>query len=97
MGFYGDGGATVFNVLDVFCVDCIFLYSEGCVVFKASVVDEDYVWVNIAVCIVESEFFVLPVIDVVLYGCDFVCVKVHFWSAFAKKTGSLGEALEEVP
>ena len=50
-----------------------------------------------AVCIVKSEFFVLPVIDVVSYDSDFVYVKVHFWSAFAKKTGRLREALEGVP
>ena len=51
-----------------------------------------------AVCIVESEFFVLPVINVVLD--DFYCVYVklsHFLSAFAKKMGSLREALEGVP
>ena len=50
-----------------------------------------------AVCIVKSEFFVLPVIDVVSYDSDFVYVKAHFWSAFSKKTGSLREALEGVP
>ena len=51
-----------------------------------------------AVCIVESEFFVLPVINVVLD--DFYCVYVklsHFLSAFAKKMGSLRAALEGVP
>ena len=31
----------MFNVLDVFCVDCVLLYSEGFVVFEAGVVDED--------------------------------------------------------
>ena len=98
VGLYGDGGATVSSVFDVFCVDCVLLYFEGCVIEEASVVEEDYVRVNMAVCVVESEIFVLPVIDVVLDDFDFVYVKLsHFLSAFAKKMGSLREALEGVP
>ena len=36
VGFYGDGSATVYNV---FGVNCVLLYSEGCVVYEAGVVD----------------------------------------------------------
>ena len=44
--FDGDDSAIVYDVFDVFGVSCVLLYSEGCVVFEASVVDEVYVWVE---------------------------------------------------
>ena len=65
--FVSDESATVFDG---------FFNSEGCVVDEADVVDEDYVWVNLAVCIVESESFLKPVIDVVLDDINFVFVYV---------------------
>ena len=71
---------------------------EGFVIEEASVVEEYYVGVNLAVCVVKSEVFVLPVIDVVLDDFNCVYVKlIHFLLAFAKKMGSLREALEGVP
>ena len=65
-----DGSATVYDVFGFFSVNCILLSSEGCVI------GEDYVSINMAVCIVESESFVVPVIDAVLDDCDFVSVHV---------------------
>ena len=56
----------------------MLLNFEGCVVCEAGVVDEDYVWVNMAECIVKSEFFIVPVINVVLDDCDFVYVIVDY-------------------
>ena len=46
---------------DVFGVSCVLLNSERCVFYEAGIVDEDYVWVNMTVCIVESEYLVVPV------------------------------------
>ena len=60
---------------DVFGVNCILLISAGCVICEASVVDENYF--NMAVCIIESESFLVSVIDVVLDDCDFVHVSVE--------------------
>ena len=60
-----------------FCVNSVLLNSEVCGIDEVSVVDEDYVWVDFAVCIVKSESFVMPVIDV-LDNCDFVSVQVSF-------------------
>ena len=56
----------------------LLLNSEECVVCGAGVVDEDYIWINMAVCIVKSEFFVVPVINVVLDDCAFFHVIVEY-------------------
>ena len=52
------------------------LNSEGCLVGESGMADEDYFLFNLAVRIVESESFVMPVIDVVLDNNDFVSVHV---------------------
>ena len=56
--------------------------------------DKDYVWVNVAVCIVESESLVVPVINVVLDDSDFVYVS---WELANEKIISFWQALEGIP